>query len=705
MSKRSNGDAGGDAKRARAAPVEFGPADEEAVNTIRVLSADMVQAANSGHPGAPMGCAPMAHMLWKEFMTYSPSNPNWFARDRFVLSNGHACALQYVMLHLTGYNVSMDDLKSFRQVGSITPGHPENFMTDGVEVCTGPLGQGISQAVGMAIVERHLASLFNRPDFDIVDNYTWVICGDGCLQEGVSGETGSLAGHLKLGKLIVLYDDNSITIDGDTDLSFTEDVKMRYESYGWQVIEVADVNDLPALHAAVAEAKACEDKPSMIKIKTKIGHGSALEGSAKAHGSPLGPDNVAAMKRKFGMDPEASFAVSAGVTSTYAAITARAEEAYNAWCGLFERYTAQYPDLAADYNRRMNGNLKDGWENLLPTFKPEDPAIATRKTSGACLAKLGTQMDELIGGSADLTPSNGTGDFQKHTGDFQASSPIGRYLRFGVREHGMSAIANGMAAYGGVRPFVATFLNFIGYALGAVRVSSLSRFPVLYIATHDSIFLGEDGPTHQPVEMLETCRCLPNMQVIRPADGKETSGAYIAALRSKTSPTVLALTRQNLPQLAGSSAEGVLRGAYVILAEADPSIVLVASGSEVSLCLDAAKDLKDNHGLRVRVVSMPCMSMFDAQSLGYKLSVFKEGPPILSVEASSPAGWAKYSHMQIGITRYGVSGKGGSVGEAFGFTVANVSANARRLIDHFGGAAAPCLAKLPGAVHTPVLGH
>ena len=700
---KRTGEENGSSKRART-DVAFDSVDTRCVDTIRVLSAEMVQKANSGHPGAPMGCAPMAHLLWLHEMKYNPAKPNWANRDRFVLSNGHACALQYAMLHLSGYSVGLEDLKAFRQVGSITPGHPENFMTDGVEVCTGPLGQGISQAVGMAIAEAHLAATFNRPGFDIVDNTTWVICGDGCLQEGVSSETGSLAGHLGLGKLIVLYDDNQITIDGDTGLSFTEDVKQRYESYGWQVLEVDDVNDLGRLAAAVAEAKACTDKPSMIKVKTVIGYGSALAGSHKVHGAPLGAENLAALKAKFGMDA-ASFHVPDEVSARYGPLRQKGAEANAAWDALFARYGEAHPELADEFLRRFNGTLKPGWETFLPQYAEGDGKIATRKTSGACLAKVGQHLAELCGGSADLTPSNGTADFAKYAGDFQKGSPIGRYLRFGVREHGMAAIANGMCAYGGVRPFVATFLNFLGYALGAARVSALSRFPVLYIMTHDSIWLGEDGPTHQPVEMLESCRAIPNMQVIRPADGKETVGAYRAALGTSTTPTVIALSRQSLPQLAGTDADKVLRGAYAVNAVDAPALVIVATGSEVALSLDAAAQLAAQ-GTPTRVVSMPCMSLFDAQDMAYKLSVFPEGRPVLSVEASGPDGWAKYSHAQICMTRFGASGPGAGLAETFGFTVDNVVEQGKKLLAFFGAEPAPALVKMPGAIATPGLpGH
>ncbi|CAM9963045.1 unnamed protein product, partial [Ectocarpus sp. 12 AP-2014] len=482
--------------------------ESKAIDTVRVLAADIVQKSMSGHPGAPMGCAPMAHVLFTKFMNFSPSNPDWLGRDRFVLSNGHACALQYIMLHLCGYGVTMDDLKSFRQLDSLTPGHPENFVTPGVEVSTGPLGQGISNAVGMAIAERHLAATFNKPDFQVVDNYTYVICGDGCLQEGVSSEACSLGGHLGLGRLIVLYDDNSITIDGDTAISFTEDVVKRFEAYGWHTQVVADGTNTAAIMEAVENAKQETGRPSIIKTKTIIGHGSKKQGLETTHGAPLGADDVAHVKTTFGFDPSESFVIPEEVSKFYAGLqeeSAKKEKEYDV---LFAAYECKYPDLAKELMRRMSGELPEGWKDKLPKFVPEDKAQGTRKYSHMVISALTDTVPEVMGGSADLTGSNNT-NFK--SGVFQKDAYEGRQMRFGVREHGMSSVMNGMFAYGGMRPFGATFLNFITYAWGGVRLSALSKFGVVYVMTHDSIGLGEDGPTHQPVEVMELLRSTPNM--------------------------------------------------------------------------------------------------------------------------------------------------------------------------------------------------
>lgn len=533
--------------------------ETKAINTVRVLAADIVQKSMSGHPGAPMGCAPMAHTLFTKFMNFSPSNPDWWGRDRFVLSNGHACALQYIMLHLCGYGVSMDDLKNFRQLDSMTPGHPENFVTPGIEVSTGPLGQGISNAVGLAIAERHLAATFNRPDCEIVDNFTYVICGDGCLQEGVASEACSLGGHLGLGKLIVLYDDNEITIDGDTAISFTEDVIKRFESYGWHTQVVADGTDTAAIMEAVEKAKKETGKPSIIKTKTIIGYGSQKQGLETTHGAPLGVDDVAHVKTTFGFNPSESFVVPADVRTFYKKLQedgAKREEEYNA---LFATYESKYPDLAKELKRRMSGQLPEGWKDNLPKFTPADKAQGSRKYSQMLIHAIADSVPELMGGSADLTGSNNT-DFK--SGVYQKDAYDGRQMRFGVREHGMSSVLNGMFAYGGIRPFGATFLNFITYAWGGVRLSALSKFGVIYVMTHDSIGLGEDGPTHQPVEVMELMRATPNMMAFRPADGNETTGAYICAMETPSTPSVLALSRQNCPHLEGSSAEIVAKGAY-----------------------------------------------------------------------------------------------------------------------------------------------
>eukprot|EP00041_Stephanoeca_diplocostata_P014815 m.279658 g.279658 ORF g.279658 m.279658 type:complete len:685 (-) comp19809_c0_seq1:377-2431(-) len=656
---------------------------QQCINTVRIIAAETVQGANSGHPGAPMGCAPMAHVLFSEIMKFSPSNPKWPSRDRFVLSNGHACALQYTMLHLLGYNVTLDDLKNFRQVGSITPGHPEVGITDGVEVSTGPLGQGLSNAVGLAIAETHLAAKFNKPDFPIVDNFTYVICGDGCLQEGVTSEASSLAGHLGLGKLIVLYDDNLITIDGDTELSFSEDVLKRYEAYGWHTQTVADGNtaDTAALTAAIKAAQGVTDKPSIIKVRTIIGYGAKLQGTGKVHGAPLGDDDIARIKGEWGFDPASKFVIAPDVQDYYnrAKVIGDGEQAK--WAEMFAKYQAAFPAEAAEFMRTMAGDLPAGWENALPTFTPADKGDATRKVSQQVLEKLVPAVPEFLGGSADLTPSNLT-RVDGNSIDYSRAARDGRYLRFGVREHGMCAVVNGLAAYGGIIPFGSTFVVFAGYALGAMRVAALSHFRVVYIYTHDSIGLGEDGPTHQPIETLASLRSIPNFQVIRPADGNETSGAYKMALEKKTGPTFLALSRQGLPNLAGSSIDAVAKGAYVLQDADDKKVVLVGSGSEVSLCVKAADVLKAK-GIASRVVSFPCWDAFNAQSAEYRASVFPDGVPVLSVEALSTLGWEKYAHAHIGMTTFGASGKGGDVMKHFGFSVDNVVDKATKLVEFY----------------------
>ncbi|CAI5727679.1 hypothetical protein KXD40_005660 [Peronospora effusa] len=674
--------------------------EELCINTIRMLSADQPTAGKSGHPGAPMGCAPMAHVLFGNTMKFNPKNPKWSNRDRFVLSNGHACALQYSMLHLTGYDLPIEELKKFRQWGSKAPGHPENFCTPGVEVSTGPLGQGISNAVGLAIAEKHLAAEFNKDGLNIVDHYTYVISGDGCLQEGVSSETSSLAGHLGLGKLIVLYDDNKITIDGHTNLSFTEDVQKRYEAYGWhvQVVEDGDY-DHASIQKAVDTAKAVTDKPSLIKIRTTIGLGSKLENTHSVHGAPLKPEDLSATKEKFGFKGTECFFVPEQVKKYYDKTLSGAEHE-NKWNELFAKYTEAYPKEAAEFTRRMEGKLPVDWKNNMPKYTTADATKATRQYSEIALNAVATALPELVGGSADLTPSNLT--HLSMSGDFQKDTPIGRYIRFGVREHGMAAISNGLFAHGGVRPFCATFYNFIGYAMGAVRLSALSRFGVIYVATHDSIFLGEDGPTHQPIEMNAALRAMPNMYVYRPADGNETVGAYISAVENQHKTSVLAFTRQGLPNLANSTAEAVAKGAYIVAnvangaevesLEGEPDLVLIASGSEVSLSLDAAKLLTN---YKVRIVSAPCRDLFDEQSIEYKKEVLGEGIPSMSVEAGATFGWSTYSHTQFGLDRFGASATIAQLKEHFGFNPNTVADEARKLVKFYNGRSAPSLFDRP----------
>jgi len=665
------------------------------VNTIRVLAADMVQKSMSGHPGAPMGCAPMAHLLWSAASSggagrnHTPKSPEWWNRDRFVLSNGHACALQYIMLNLSGYeDCNMDQLKEFRQVGSKTPGHPENFVTDGVELCTGPLGQGISNAVGICIASKHLGANYNTPEFpNIINNSTFVICGDGCLQEGVASEASSLAGHLGLGNLIVLYDDNNITIDGDTGISFTEDVKMRYEAYGWQVLVVGDVEGgLDDLRAAIALAKKTTDKPTIIKVKTVIGFGSPnKQGKSSCHGAPLGVDEIVTVKSNlYGCDPEKKFFVDDDVKAYYAAQTEEGDNARLAWEAEFAKYKVAHPDKASELTRRFNKELAEGIFDDLPTFNyGVDKGAATRKFSETCLNAVAPKCPELMGGSADLTGSNLT--HIKGSGDFQKNTPGGRIVRFGVREHAMAAISNGMFAHGGVRPFCATFLQFAGYALGAMRCSALANQGVIYIMTHDSIGLGEDGPTHQPVEMLESLRAMPNMNVMRPADLNEMAACYQIALTCHMTPSVICGSRSVVAPLEHSCKNKALNGGYIVVPEEGagaPDLILVGTGSEVWRCVDAAKALQAE-GIRTRVVSMPVMEVFDKQSDEYRHSCLPGDIPTLSVEASAETGWHRHSHAQIGVARFGLSGPLEELYQMFGFGAENVAAKGKELVKFY----------------------
>lgn len=659
--------------------------DTLAINTIRLLAVDATFKANSGHPGAPMGMAPISHVIFNKFMTFNPKNPGWVNRDRFVLSNGHGCMLQYALLHLFGYGVSMDDLKAFRQVDSICPGHPEAHDTPGIEVTTGPLGQGFSNAVGLAIAQAQTAGTFNKPGFDLINNYTYCFFGDGCAMEGVASEAASTAGHLQLGNLICIYDDNHISIDGDTKCAFTEDVMKRFEAYGWHVdhVEKGD-DDLEAMEAAVRKAKEVKNKPSMIKLTTTIGFGSKLAGTGGVHGNPLKEDDAKSVKTKFGFDPEKSFVVPQEVYDMYHKHAAEGAAAEKEWNELFAKYGKEFPELHADLSRRLTGKLPEGWQEKLPVYSPKDPAIASRKLSESVIEAIHDVIPEFVSGSADLTGSNNTR--WKKAIDFQPPSLgigdwSGRYFRYGVREHSMAAIMNGMSAYGTLIPAGGTFLNFVSYAAGAVRLSSLSHQRVIYVATHDSIGLGEDGPTHQPIETLAHFRALPNMMVWRPADGNETSAAYYVALTSNETPSILALTRQNLPQLEGSTIANGIKGGYVALEDKEAKITLVATGSEVSLCLEAVKYLKEKHSTAARVVSMPCMEVFDAQPKDYKLSVIPDGIPALSVEVMSTMGWEKYTHEQFGLNRFGASGPYKEVYAKFEFTPEGISKRAISTID------------------------
>ncbi|KAF9205746.1 Transketolase [Podila verticillata] len=582
----------------------------------------------------------------------------------------------------------MDDLKNFRQLGSNTPGHPESHMTVGIEVTTGPLGQGFANAVGLAIGEAHMAATFNKPGFELFNNYTFMITGDGCLQEGVASEAASLAGHLQLGKLIALYDDNHITIDGDTEVSFTEDVVKRFEAYGWHVIVVKDGNnDLEAMAKAIEEAKKVTDKPTLIKIFTTIGFGSLMAGTEKVHGSPLKADDIVQLKKAMGFNPEEHFAVPQSTYDLYHAKAAKGAGINSEWDALVEKYSAQYPELASELKRRLANELPEDWAKALPRFTPADKAIATRKLSESVLNKVADILPELMIGSADLTGSNLTR--WKTAVDFQPESSgvgnyAGRYLRYGVREHGMSAIMNGLDAYGGIIPAGATFLNFISYASGAVRLSALSGHRVIYIMTHDSIGLGEDGPTHQPIETMAMIRATPTLVDMRPADGNETSGAYLFAISAKDRPSVLALTRQDLPQLEGSSVEKTLFGGYVLQEVEGADVTLVGTGSEVSLCVDAAKLLKEQ-GIKARIVSMPSTTLFDEQSHEYRASVLIDGVPSVSVEAMTTFGWNRYAHESLGIDTFGASGPYKEVYRHFGLVPDVVAAKVQKIVAFYKG--------------------
>ncbi|KAK2821803.1 Transketolase [Arthroderma sp. PD_2] len=667
----------------------YSEVDKTAINTIRLLAVDATAVPNSGHPGAPMGLAPTSHVLFNKFMHFNPKNPKWPNRDRFVLSNGHACVLQYTLLHLFGYALSMNDMKDFRKLGSITPGHPEAHDTPGIEVTTGPLGQGIANAVGLAVAQAHSAAVFNKPGYNLFDNYTYCIFGDGCAMEGVASEAASSAGHLQLGNLICLYDDNHVSIDGDIKCAFTEDVSARFESYGWHVQHVADGDhDLEGIEAAIRKAKEVTDKPSMIKITTTIGFGSLLQGTGGVHGNPLKADDTKQVKKAFGFNPDETFVVPQEVYDLYHRRSAEGAAKEQEWNNLFAKYANEYPKEHSDITRRLTGDLPDGWEKCLPTYSPSDPAIASRKLSEAVIEKIYDVIPEFVCGSADLTGSNNTR--WKKAVDFQPPNLgigewSGRYFRYGVREHGMAAMMNGMAAYGTMIPASGTFLNFVSYAAGAVRLSALSGVRVIFVATHDSIGLGEDGPTHQPIETLAHFRALPNLMVWRPADGNETSAAYYSALTAKNTPSILALTRQNLPQLESSSIQKALKGGYVAVEAENANITIVSTGSEVGICIDAAKYLKEKHNVVARIVSMPCFEVFDSQDKEYRLSVFPDGIPSLSVEVMSTLGWERYSHEQFGLNRFGASGPYKDVYAKFEFTPEGISKRAIATIDFYKG--------------------
>lgn len=658
---------------------------ENAIKTIKFLSADAVQTANSGHPGLPLGCSGIAYALWMKILNYNPKNPGWFNRDRFVLSGGHGSMLLYAMLYLTGYDVSMEDLKSFRQWGSITPGHPEYGLTPGVEVTTGPLGQGFANGVGMAIAEAHLAAEFNRPGHNIVDHYTYGIVTDGDLMEGVASEAASLAGHLKLGKLVYFYDNNRISIDGSTELAFTEDRAARFKAYGWHISYVNDPYDIDGLVSAVNAAKE-DDRPSLIIVKTTIGDGlPTVEGTEEAHGSPPGWEEIEVAKRNADWPSEKKFFVPDEIREHFLSKVEDGRMLEGSWEKLLEAYEEAFPELASEFKRRISGELPENWEAAIPSFPEDEKGMATRAASGKVLNALAKALPELMGGSADLAPSNKTWINDELA--FQADTPQGRNMHFGVREHAMGAIVNGMAVHGGLIPYGGTFLVFSDYMRGAIRLSALSDYPSIWIFTHDSIGVGEDGPTHQPVEQTASLRIIPNLVTIRPADANETAQAWRFAIKHR-GPVALLLSRQKLSTIDRniySEAEGLLKGAYVLadMGQDDPEIILMASGSEVNLILNAASHLAAE-GVNVRVVSFPSWEIFEQQSEDYINEVF---PPTiktrLAVEAGSPFGWERWvgDHGRIiGINKFGVSAPGDRVMEEYGFSVANVIENGLDLL-------------------------
>ena len=664
-----------------------------AVDTIRTLSIDGVQQANSGHPGAPMGAAAMAFALWTRHLRHAPTQPDWPDRDRFLLSAGHASMLLYSLLHLTGYAVSLDDLKSFRQWGSITPGHPEYGMTPGVEATTGPLGQGLANGVGMAIAERRLAAEFNRDGHDIVDHHTYVICSDGDLQEGITAEACSLAGHLRLGKLIALYDDNHIQLDGPTALAFSEDVLARFDAYGWHTQRVEDGNDVTAISAAIDAAKA-DPRPSIVAVRTHIGFGSHnKQDSQKAHGAPLGPDEVRLTKEAYGWDPDRTFFVPDEAAELFGRAVGEGEARVAAWDSRLDAYAEAFPAEAAELRRRLAGQLPAGWDATLPAWETGSE-VATRNASQDAIQALAATLPELFGGSADLSESNLTDVKALGHDHFEADSP-GRNLRFGVREHAMGAIANGIALHGGFLPYVATFMTFSDYMRGAVRLAALSGLHVTYVWTHDSIGLGEDGPTHQPVEHYAALRAIPNLWFVRPGDGNETAAAWALAVERPTiegagnGPVALALTRQKLPTLPGTkerAREGVRRGGYVLRRASGgtaPELILIATGSELALCA-AAADALEGAAIPTRVVSIPCWERFDAQDAAYRESVLPAAVrQRLVVESGVSLGWERYAGDEgaiLGLDRFGASAPAGTIARAFGFTVDNVAAIGRRVV-------------------------
>ena len=647
------------------------------VNAIRLLSVDAIQKANSGHPGITLGAAPMAYTLWQNFLTFNPANSKFVNRDRFILSAGHGSMLNYSLLHLYGYKLTIDDIKNFRQLHSKTPGHPEYGVTDGVEISTGPLGQGIANAVGMAISETHLAAKYNRDGFNIVAHYTYALCGDGCMMEGIESEAASLAGTLKLGKLIVLYDDNKITIEGDTATSFTEDVKKRHLAQGWQVIDVLDGNDITAIKKAIKKAKAETEKPSLIVCHTTIGYGSPKAGSESTHGAPLGDENIAKLRENLGYNYP-PFEIPEEVYKHTSSAIRRGKKAERNWKKLFKEYSKVYPELAKEFIDVTSGKLPVIKEDDLYNFEKDD---ATRSLGHTVLNKVAKQVPSLFGGSADLAPS--TKAFIKGEDFYSATNRLGRNVHFGIREHAMSAICNGMAAHGGIIPFCSTFFVFSDYMKNAMRMSSIMNLNVLYVLTHDSIGVGEDGPTHEPIEQLAALRSMPDMKVFRPCDGRETAAAYTVALTQK-GPTSIILTRQKLPSFEGTGKKA-LKGGYILADSVKkvPDVILIGAGSEVQYCMEAKKLLWAK-GVDARVVSMPCTELFDKQNEKYKESVLPSTVRArVAVEAGATMPWFKYVGLDgkvIGIDEFGASGPANELFEYYGFTAENVAETAYELI-------------------------
>lgn len=656
----------------------FDKVDQLAVDTIRTLSIDGVQKANSGHPGLPMGAAPMAYVLWTKHLKANPKNSHWVDRDRFVLSAGHGSMMLYSMLHLAGYKVSIDDLKSFRQWESKTPGHPEVHYTDGVEATTGPLGQGIANSVGMAMAEAHLAATYNKEGHSIVDHYTYALCGDGDLMEGISAEAASLAGHLKLGKLVVLYDSNDISLDGPTSKAFTENVGQRFEAYGWEHILVKDGNDLEEINAAIEKAKANSDQPTLIEVKTVIGFGAPNAGSHKVHGAPLGIEGVEATKKAYGWEGEDFYVPVEAQARFEETMVTPGEEAETEWEKAFEAYRQEFPELAQQFEAGFNGDLPEGWDKDLPVYEEGDAAVASRKSGSDTLNAIAKNVPNFWGGSADLSSSNNT--MIDNVTDFQAGQYEGRNIWYGVREFAMTAAANGIMLHGGTKTYVGTFFVFTDYLRAAVRLAAISKLPVTYVFTHDSVAVGEDGPTHEPVEHLSSLRSMPNLTVLRPADGNEVTAAWEIALKSTDHPTMLVLSRQNLPVLPKTkemARENVQKGAYVLSPQEgeQPEGILMATGSEVALALEAQKELKAQ-GKDVSVVSMPSFDLFEKQDAAYKESVLpKEVRKRVSIEMGATFGWERYVGLDgatVGIDKYGASAPGETVIKNYGFTTENI---------------------------------